>query len=171
MLRVFGHERCVVLDDGFQRWQAQGRPVETGPERTPERAVFTARFHPKMVAHRAQVRAAIDADGACTVNALRPEQHSGGGTTNYGRPGHITGSINLAAAQVVGPDNRFLPPDQLRTLLAEPLGQPRVITYCGGGIAASSITMLLMQFRHRDVRLYDASLPEWAPDPTLPMTA
>jgi len=72
---------------------------------------------------------------------------------------------------VVGPDNRFLPPGQLRTLLADPLGQPRVTAYCGGGIAASSITMLLMPFGHRDVRLYDASLSEWAPDPTLLMIA
>lgn len=170
MLRVFGHERCVVLDGGFQRWQAEGRAVATGPAAEPPRAVFTARFHPELVADREQVRAAIGAEGVCTVNALRPEQHAGGGTTNYGRPGHITGSVNVAAAQVVGPDNRFLPDEQLRAMLAGPMASPRVITYCGGGIAASSITMLLMQYGHPDVRLYDASLSEWAPDAALPMT-
>jgi thiosulfate/3-mercaptopyruvate sulfurtransferase len=45
-----------------------------------------------------------------------------------------------------------------------------VLTYCGGGIAASSVTMLLMMLGHQDVRLYDASLSEWAPDTTLPMS-
>ena len=170
MLRVFGHDNAVVLDGGFQRWQAEGRPVEAGPAAPRPRAVFTSRFRPEMVADRQDVLTAIGAGDACVVNALRPEQHAGAGATNYGRPGHITGSINLSASQVVGPDNRFLPLDDLRAMLAGPLAKPRVVTYCGGGIAASSITMLLTEFGHRDVRLYDASLSEWAPDDSLPMT-
>jgi thiosulfate/3-mercaptopyruvate sulfurtransferase len=169
MLRAFGHERAVVLDGGFQHWVAEGRPVETGPAAVPARKVFTARFHPEMVAAKADVMAGIGAGDVCTLNALRPEQHAGGGTTNYGRPGHIAGSINVAAAAMVGADNRFRPIDEIRTLLAEPLAKPTVITYCGGGIAASSVTMLLTLLGHRDVRLYDASLSEWAPDPALPM--
>jgi thiosulfate/3-mercaptopyruvate sulfurtransferase len=170
MLRVFGHERVVVLDGGFQAWTAEGRPVATGPAAVPGRKVFTARFHPEMVAGKDDVLAGIGAGDVCTLNALRPEQHAGGGATNYGRPGHIRGSVNVAAANVVGADNRFLPIEQIRGLLAEPLTKPRVITYCGGGIAASSITMLLTMLGHPDVRLYDASLSEWAPDPSLPMS-
>ena len=170
MLRTFGHPRVLVLDGGFQKWQAEGRPVETGPAQAPAPRVFTARFDPSRVASREDVLAAIGAEGTCTLNALRAEQHAGGGTTNYGRPGHITGSINVPAVSVVGPDNTFLPPEQLRRMLAGPLAQPRVITYCGGGIAASSITLLLTALGHPDVRLYDASLSEWAPDPALPMS-
>ncbi len=170
MLRVFGHERAVVLDGGFQHWVAEGRPVETGPAAVPDRKVFTARFHPEMVAAKDEVLAGIGAGDVCTLNALRPEQHAGGGTTNYGRAGHISGSINVAAAAMVGADNRFRPIEEIRSLLAEPLAKPRVITYCGGGIAASSVTMLLTMLGHRDVRLYDASLSEWAPDAALPMS-
>ncbi|MFO1320179.1 MAG: sulfurtransferase [Burkholderiales bacterium] len=170
MLRVFGHERVVVLDGGFQKWKAEGRPVDTGPAAGCERRVFTARYRPEMVATRADVEAAIGATDTCTVNALRPEQHAGGGTTNYGRPGHISGSTNAAAALVVGPDNAFRPLPALLEMLAEPLSRPKVITYCGGGIAASSITLLLTLFGHPDVRLYDASLSEWARDPRLPMS-
>ena len=95
MLRVFGHDNAVVLDGGFQRWQAEGRPVETGPAAPRPRAVFTSRFHPEMVADRQDVLTAIGAGDACVVNALRPEQHAGAGATNYGRPGHITGSISV----------------------------------------------------------------------------
>lgn len=170
MLRVFGHEAAAVLDGGFQAWKAEGRPVETGDARGRPRGRFTARFHPELVADRHDVLAAIGASDTCTVNALRAEQHAGGGPTNYGRPGHITGSINLPAADVVGPDHRFLPLDVLRERLAPALAAPRVITYCGGGIAASSVTLLLTLLGHPDVRLYDASLSEWAPDPTLPMS-
>jgi thiosulfate/3-mercaptopyruvate sulfurtransferase len=170
MLRVFGHDAVAVLDGGFQAWRAAGRAVETGDARGRPRGRFTARLRPELVADRDAVLAAIGAGDTCTVNALRPEQHAGGGNTNYGRPGHIRGSINLPAIDVVGSDHRFLPADELRRVLAPALATPRVITYCGGGIAASSVTMLLMMLGHPDVRLYDASLSEWAPDPALPMS-
>jgi len=169
MLQVFGHRNAVVLDGGFQKWAADGRAVETGPGRPRARGVFTARFHPELVAAKSDVLAAVQTGSACVLNALRPEQHAGGGTTNYGRWGHIRSSVNVPAAGVVGPDNTFRPREELRALLADTLARPKVITYCGGGIAASSITMLLMMFGHSDVRLYDASLSEWAPDASLPM--
>ena len=45
----------------------------------------------------------------------------------------------------------------------------QVITYCGGGIAASADALALIMLGHKDVKLYDASLSEWAKDPSLPM--
>jgi thiosulfate/3-mercaptopyruvate sulfurtransferase len=45
----------------------------------------------------------------------------------------------------------------------------RVIAYCGGGIAATADAMILTMLGHQDVRIYDASLSEWAKDPELPM--
>lgn len=170
MLRVFGHRRVVVLDGGFQKWTAEGRPVETGDAHPRQRRAFTARMNPDLVAAKRDMLEAIGQPGTCTVNALRPEQHEGGGTTNYGRPGHISGSVNIAAVNMVRADNTFRPVDELRRMLADALATPRVLTYCGGGIAASSVTMLLMMLGHQDVRLYDASLSEWAPDTTLPMS-
>ena len=87
----------------------------------------------------------------------------------YGRLGHIKGSINVAAVNGVNGLNEFKSADELRVQFADALAKPRVITYCGGGIAASSTTMLLTMLGHNQVQLYDASLAEWAPDPTLPM--
>ena len=45
----------------------------------------------------------------------------------------------------------------------------RVITYCGGGIAASSDALILTLLGAPDVAVYDNSLSEWARDPSLPM--
>jgi thiosulfate/3-mercaptopyruvate sulfurtransferase len=44
-----------------------------------------------------------------------------------------------------------------------------VVTYCGGGIAASSDALALALLGRDDVAVYDASLSEWAADPSLPM--
>ena len=45
----------------------------------------------------------------------------------------------------------------------------RILTYCGGGIAASATAFLLTMLGHSDVGLYDNSLSEWAIDGSLPM--
>lgn len=49
------------------------------------------------------------------------------------------------------------------------LPQKEIITYCGGGIAATSVALALDMLGHKNVKVYDASLTEWAEDETLPM--
>jgi thiosulfate/3-mercaptopyruvate sulfurtransferase len=117
------------------------------------------------------VRRAIGDGAVCTLNALLPQQHTGSGGNSYGRPGRIRGSVNLPAAHLLNPDtNEFLPADELRRRFAEVGALDRqVINYCGGGIAASADAMALVMLGHKDVKLYDASLSEWAKDPNLPM--
>ena len=64
----------------------------------------------------------------------------------------------------------FLPPEELRHRLGAVGALDReVILYCGGGIAATADALALIMLGHERVRVYDASLNEWAPDQTLPM--
>lgn len=169
MLRVFGHDRAAVLDGGFQKWVAEGRPVEQGPVAavTPRR--FTPRWRPELVADKRDVLAALGDATACTVNALRPEQHAGTGGVHYGRRGHISGSVNISAVHHIRADNTFKSAAELGELFSPVLTKPRVITYCGGGIAATSVALVLAMLGYDDVKVYDASLTEWAADPALPM--
>ncbi len=169
MLRVFGHDNAAVLNGGFQKWSREGRAVEQGPARLSTQASFSSKYRAGHVVGKQEVLAAVGAADVCTLNALRPDQHAGAGGTVYGRLGHISGSINVAAVNVVDNNNEFKSVDELRRQFACALAKPRVITYCGGGIAASSATMLLTMLGHKNVQLYDASLSEWATDPALPM--
>lgn len=172
MLKVFGHDRVAVLDGGFQKWKAEGRPIATGPAPQPVPGKYSAREpNRQMVATRDDVLAAINAGDICTINALRPEQHAGTGGVNYGRRGHITGSISMPALHHVNDDNTFKGKDELRSIFAPALSKPEVITYCGGGIAATSVALALDMLGHKNVKVYDASLTEWAADPELPMEA
>jgi len=169
MLRVFGHDRAAVLDGGFQKWAAERRPVEQGPSRPAAPRHFTACFRPELVADKQDVLVALADRSTCTVNALRPEQHAGTGGVYYGRRGHIRGSISIPAVHHINPDNTFKGAAELQALFAPALAQPRVITYCGGGIAATSVALILTMLGYDDVKVYDASLTEWAADRTLPM--
>lgn len=170
MLRVFGHDNAAVLDGGFQKWKAEQRPVEAGPAAPRAGGRFTARKPRRdLVADKADMLGAIGAAGVCTVNALRREQHEGKGGVTYGRRGHIKGSINLPAVEHLNPDNTFRSPAALERQFAPALRAPRVLTYCGGGIAATSVALVLAMLGRDDVRVYDASLTEWAADAALPM--
>lgn len=170
MLRVFGHDNVAVLDGGFQKWKAEGRPMESGPARRPKTGRFTPRAARKeMIASRDDVLAAIGNKQVCTVNALRAEQHQGRGGVHYGRRGHIKGSISIPSLDHLNADNTFKSVAELRDLFAPALNAPQVVAYCGGGIAATSAALALEMLGHRNVRVYDASLTEWAADPSLPM--
>jgi thiosulfate/3-mercaptopyruvate sulfurtransferase len=171
LLRVFGHDNAAVLNGGWQKWAKEGRPVETGPGAQRKAGSFTVREVRDLMVDRDAVKAAIGDGSVCTLNALAPAQHAGSGGNSYGRPGRIAGSVNLPAAHLLDPaTNTFLPADELRKRFAGVGAMDRtVITYCGGGIAASADALALVMLGHQDVKLYDASLSEWAKDPDLPM--
>jgi thiosulfate/3-mercaptopyruvate sulfurtransferase len=171
MLRVFGHDNAAVLNGGWQKWSREGRAAESGPGKPRGTKDFPVREKRDLMVGKAEVLAAIGDRAICTINALQPAQHQGTGGNAYGRPGHIAGSVNLPAAHLVDPaTNAFLPAGELRQKFAA-IGamDRRVITYCGGGIAASADALILTMLGHENVALYDASLTEWAADPSLPM--
>jgi thiosulfate/3-mercaptopyruvate sulfurtransferase len=171
LLRVFGFGKAAVLDGGWQKWTREGRPVETGPARPRPPGDFAARSPRPLMAGREDVLRAIGDGAVCTLNALSAEQHAGSGGNTYGRPGRIKGSVNLPAAHLIDPaTGAFLPAEELRGRFDRVGAFDRaVITYCGGGIAASADAFALVTLGHPNVRLYDASLSEWAVDPALPM--
>ena len=171
MLRAFGFDGAAVLDGGFYKWAAEGRPVSTEPSSYPSVA-FKARPRPELIAGKEEVLAAIGRDGTCILNALGEEQHRGDGPATYGRAGRIPASVNVPVRGLVDPETRaLLPPVELRRRFADvgAMDSGRVITYCGGGIAASGDALVLTLLGHANVAVYDGSMSEWASDPALPM--
>jgi thiosulfate/3-mercaptopyruvate sulfurtransferase len=171
MLRAFGFDNAAVLNGGFKKWTVEGRAVSTDAGTRPART-FTARPRPGLIADKAGVLAAIGESTACVVNALSEEQHRGAGGTTYGRAGRIAGSVNVVARDMVDPaTHAYLPADVLRAKFQAvgALDAKRVVTYCGGGIAASSDAFILTLLGRDDIAVYDASMSEWANDPSLPM--
>jgi len=172
MLRALGFDGAAVLDGGFDRWQAEGRPIETGEPRGYPPARFTPRPHLGRFVDKTAVRAAIGDPRTVTVNALGPQFHRGLEPSRYGRPGRVPGSVNVPAASLVDPaTKRFVSPaDALAHFVAAGIAPDKhVIAYCGGGISATIDLFLLHQLGFDDLTLYDGSMGEWAKDPSLPI--
>jgi thiosulfate/3-mercaptopyruvate sulfurtransferase len=84
----------------------------------------------------------------------------------------IAGSVNVSARDLVDRETgAYLPADVLAERFAGVGAQPsgRVITYCGGGIAATSDALVLTLLGYGNVAVYDGSMSEWARDPEAPM--
>ena len=172
MLRNYGFDNAAVLNGGFQKWAREGRAVETGAARPRPRANFTVREDRKLMVGKEAVLGAIGEPATCTINALSAQQHAGTGGNVYGRVGRIAKSVNVPAASLLDPaTGAFLPAPALRAKFdaVGAFDKARVITYCGGGIAASADALALVMLGHPDVRLYDASMSEWSNDDSLPM--
>jgi thiosulfate/3-mercaptopyruvate sulfurtransferase len=172
MLRALGFDGAAVLDGGFDRWQAEGRAIETGDPKGYPAATFTPRPRPGRFVDKTAVKAAIGDARAVTVNALGPQFHRGLEPSRYGRPGRVPGSVNVPAANLIDPaTKRFVSPaDALASFAAAAVDKNRrVIAYCGGGISATIDLFLLHQLGFEDLTLYDGSMGEWAKDPSLPI--
>ena len=170
MLRAAGFDDAAVLNGGWRKWTLEGRAVSTAPCAYPP-ANFVPRPRPELFADKSAVLAGLGGNATCILNALTEEQHRGAGGVSYGRPGRIAGSANVAARSLVDSTHAYLPLPELQKRFADSgaLASGRVITYCGGGIAASSDAFVLAMLGHDNVAVYDASLSEWAADPSLPM--
>jgi len=178
MLRSLGVD-AAVLDGGFDKWRAENRQTESGPPKgypqttfraAPRPGLFTDR--PGFFTDRHGVLAAMAAPNTVIVNALNDELFRGSAPSRYGRPGRIPGSVQVSAATLIDPATKTF------TTLADAQAKfesqgvtpdKHVVCYCGGGISANIDLFLLHQLGYDNLTLYDASMGEWARDPTLPI--
>ena len=172
MFLVFGFDNVRVLNGGLDKWTQEGRPM-TSEVVTHPPARFVAVGRAGHIVGLDEVVRALDDPRTSLVNALAPAVHSGEKLVpNYHRRGHIRGSVNVYAADLVDRHDRtFKPADELRTYFEEVgvLESERIITYCGGGISATTDAFALLLLGHEDVAVYDGSMTEWGLDPDLPL--
>ena len=169
LFRAFGYDKVAVLDGGLAKWRAEGRGIETG-HIAAEPALFIAAERPELWVDRAYVEAVIRGEEDAALVCASPPKEFTGEVAGRVRAGHIPGSLSAPAARLVDRETRaLLPADELRAALAPALGKPRIVTYCGGGIAAASAALALTLLGETSVAVYDGSLNEWAANPTLPL--
>lgn len=166
MLRWVGFDRAALLDGGLKVWTAEGRPLSSEPATRPVKQLTPAP-RPELIADRDEVLAAIN-DSAVRLIDTMPEEFYRGEMSLYARPGHILGASNSNGLNLLDESGRYRPHDELAAML-DGDRNARTITYCGGGIMASSSAFIMTRLGFTDVAVYTASLQEWASDPANPM--
>jgi thiosulfate/3-mercaptopyruvate sulfurtransferase len=166
MLRWVGFDRAALLDGGLAAWIAEGRPLSTEPVTRPAKQLTPAP-RPELIADRDEVLAGIDDEAVCLIDTMPPEFYRGE-MTLYERAGHIPGASNANGLELLDESGHYRPDDELAAML-DGDRNARNITYCGGGIMASSNAFVMARLGFTDVAVYTASLQEWAADPANPM--
>ena len=161
---------AVILHGGNEAWFAAGGAVETGPSQS-ETGTVTVSPRDGGLADAEDVLAALEAGGSCVVDALSRDNYEGRDPGYGPRRGHITGAENVPYLDLIKAETAaFKPVTEIQRLLGDVLDRERVITYCGGAIAATVVAFCLDMCGHDDVRVYDGSLMEWSRRDDLPMT-
>ncbi|MFE4499338.1 sulfurtransferase [Rhodococcus sp. NPDC056743] len=170
-LRLEGFDSVAVLDGGLRAWQAAGLPV-TDAVSTPTARTFTGARRPELLRSTEDVAAALDDPETILVNVLDPATYRGE-TNTYARRGHIPGSVNLPVFEVRNQETGELRSVEELRALFDAAGlldtNKKVVTYCGGGIAATGVAHALALAGREDVGVYDGSMTAWAGNPDLPL--
>jgi len=169
MLRHFGARDVAILDGGFQKWTAEGRPTESG-EPPPRTARFAAKPNDSEIVTKQQILSGevmtpiLDARGAGRFEGAEPDPRPGV------EPGHIPGACNLPFAALYNDDGTFKPPDEIRRLFAAADVDPTrpFVATCGSGVTANSLIFAAHLLGHDGNKLYDGSWSEWGADPATP---
>ncbi len=159
ILRYAGHNHVRVLNGGLAAWEAAGGKIEQ-EARQYAASTFECRLRPHMFASKEEVQAAMEDDGVCTVNTLTLESYE---------KAHIPGSSLLPCQDLMQEMAAFLPDDKIASRLKEEAQHKRIITYCGGGIAATVNAVAHLMAGNKNVSVYDGSMSEWVGD-GLPIT-
>jgi thiosulfate/3-mercaptopyruvate sulfurtransferase len=155
LLRAFGHSEVALLDGGLQAWAGE---LETGT-RTYERGDFSAKEIDR------SMFVTIDELGSesALLDARAPERYRGETEPVDPIPGHIPGAVNVFWQTNLGPDGRFLSPDELRARY-ENFGDD-VVVYCGSGVNACHDVIAMAVAGLRPARVYAGSYSEWSRTP------
>jgi len=165
-------DRVAVLDGGYSRWVAEGRPVTTE----------LARPEPGDVVVRPGAMPVVDAAGAATLastgvllDARAAPRYRGEVEPVDPVAGHVAGARNAPVAELVDAEGRWLAPGALAGRLAK-LGvapDTQVGAYCGSGINAAALVLAAeyagLRSPEQPVVLYAGSWSDWCADPRRPV--
>ena len=166
MLRWAGFDQVAILDGGLKAWTDAGGALSTGKSpRAAKKFIFNLREG--VIANLDEVFSAITNEQVTIADAL-PEAHYTGKFSLYSRPGHIQSAVSMPSSNY-SESGFYLTNDELDLLFDEERSN-RVITYCGGGIAASSLAFNLVRAGYTDVAIYAGSLEEWTANAENPMS-
>jgi thiosulfate/3-mercaptopyruvate sulfurtransferase len=168
-LRCYGHTNVRVLNGGWATWIEEGRPTTAEIPLYPP-AIFSPRPQPEWRATAEEVLALLHTEGVQILDARDEGQYSGR-IRRGRRGGHIPGARHLPREAFFQANGTFRTPPELAAIVEETGVRPddRIVAYCNGGVAATSVLFVLSLLGFPRLTNYDGSWNEWAEREELPV--
>ena len=172
ILRMNGMHDVAILDGGFAKWRAEGRPSASGPHAPVANEPELAPEDRSKVRSKREMLANVESRGEQVIDARDAGRFTGeSADTVHGLPGgHIPRARNLFFRDLYNPDGTFKPDAELRAAFENAgvqLSRP-IVTSCGSGVTASVLLFALDRLGVKDAALYDGSWSDWGADPATP---
>ncbi len=118
VLAYYGHKDFKIMDGGFDKWVAEGRPVVKNPGKVKAGTSFSPRADASVLSTVDTLRAAA-ADGDAAIWDTRTVgEYMGEEARGNARSGHVPGARYLEWSEMMADDGTFRPAHQMRAALA-----------------------------------------------------
>jgi thiosulfate/3-mercaptopyruvate sulfurtransferase len=167
-LKYLGHTGVALLDGGWAKWIAEGRPTASGLESRPA-TVFTPAARPEMRVNVEDVQRRTADARTLLVDARGPERFEGKSETIDKVAGHIPGARNHFYKWNLGDDGLMRAPAELRAsydALLDGRAPGEMVMYCGSGVSACHNLLAMEHAGLTGTPLYAGSWSEWSADET-----
>lgn len=122
VLTYYGHPNVRVLNGGWAKWSAEGRPVETGAAAVADGGGFTPQPPDRAIESTVEtLEAAIGRADAVIWDVRTEDEFTGANSRGNARVGHVPGAVHLEWVHLVNEDGTFKSAEELRSI-AEGLG-------------------------------------------------
>ncbi len=170
MLRWLGFDAVAVLDGGYAKWSAEGRPLATDATRLAAAPFAIDRVTPTVNA--TGVLASLPRQTLVLIDARAPERYRGDIEPLDPVAGHIPGARNRPYTLNLDADGTFKHPAFLRAefeALLDGIKPDLVVHQCGSGITACHNLLAMELAGLSGTRLYPGSWSEWSADKARPV--
>lgn len=177
LLKTLGHEQVYVLNGGYQKWVAEGRPLASEPSNFPATEYIAKSPDASFRVIQAEVQAALNREDCVLLDVRTIEEYRGEVFVTKPPEGteigaHIPGAVHIEHTLAFNEDGTFKSVSELQNLYTSRgiTADKEVFPYCAiGGRSANIWFVLKYLLGYPKVRNYDGSWNEWSRMPNVPI--